>query len=225
MVILDNINIETMRPKRGCVVVEVSGLLNETVTIGNGLDLQLQSTNTIERSRNSSKRGVVYSVPSETAFGTGWQNVDEYCNVERGDVVYFAYDIIAQYLNEQESGETDGVVRVARKEDRYFVFVPYPMLFVREREGIKEALNGFVIGRRPFEDKVSELQIKDVVDTKSLVVEVPWAKGSEPRGWYKPEIGERVSFRGLSLPVDSDLFNKSELYYVRPQAVIGTYKK
>jgi hypothetical protein len=221
MVLLDSV--KTLKPKRGCVIIRVDSLVNESISFANGKSLVLMSVTDTERSRNSSKRGVVYSTPSETSYGGGWSNVDKHCNVLSGDVVYFAYDVIAQYLHEEATGDRDGVLRVVKSDDSFYIFVPYPMIFMRERDGVREALNGFVIGIKPELEKESELEIQTKKDNRSIVVTVPVALGSEADEWYQPEVGERIAFRGLALPIDADLFNKQELYYIRPKSIIATY--
>jgi hypothetical protein len=223
MVVIDNI--QNLKPKRGCVVVKVDSLVNESISFADGKSLVLMSVSETEKSRNTSKRGTVYSVPSEITNDGGWSNVDKHCNVSPGDMVFFSYDVIAQYLHEESTGQRDGVLRVVKNLDSYYIFVPYAMMFMRERNGIREALNGFVIGIKPELPVESELQISTKKDERSIVVTIPSAVGSEAEEWYQASVGERVIFRGLSLPIDADLFNDEKLYYIRPKSIIATYVK
>lgn len=223
MIIIDKESLDKLSPRAGWVVLEIPYLLHDEVVTAGGLHLNITSISGDAKARNSRKSGVVFAVPDATngEFG-GYRNLDPMVSVAVGDTVWFDYHHITEYLTSVKTGQECDTV-VMKYEDRYFVLIPYGDLFVGERDGVKFGLNGLIIGRKVKKEKESSLEFKDEDDPNRLAVTVlPTIPDDR---YYVPRVGDILLFRGTARPVDSELFNGDDIYFIRPQSVCGVLEQ
>lgn len=207
MVELTKAEFDRYKPLNGNVIVEIDKVLHDTI---NGL--YASNVEVEQKNRHGVKEGVVVKAASTNpaiSFPIKQEVV-----VRKGDRVIFDYKVASEITDFlQHTGGQDS--RLISCEGKLYLSVPYPFIYVRERDGQKHALNGQIIGKKIA--KTGFMETGYYTDRMEVVLPtIPVANLTAPK------IGETVYYEGTIVPLDSETINPETLYRISPFRIFAT---
>lgn len=212
-------DIEKVRVRNGYVLVEVDFLVHEQVTTKSGFTMWVSSISGTAKTMNCAKHGIVRNVGEKIGDKQGWFSLDEKPVLRAGDKVWFDYLVVSKYLIHMKGGEEPQWPLLVCGDRSFFAF-PYGLVFMAEREGERFGVNRNVFGRKVMKTRSTIIEMPDEVDEGILeVVTLPFG--------YEGDIekGDRVVTNVTARPIESDLHDDENLYFVPLHRVVAIKQK
>jgi hypothetical protein len=208
-------DISKVKVRDGYVLIAVDGFLKKEFTTKGGLRLFTHSVSDESISQNSTKNGKVLRVCTNTGPKNGFLYMDEKPLIQEGDTAWFDYLVVSKYVMSSRA-DVEAVWPLLSDGDTEAFIMPYGMVFMIERGGVRHGVNSCVFGKKVIATKRSFLDITEEIDPNYLEVEIM------PIDYEGPiKKGDIVVTNTTARPLEFELHTDEPLYFINKQRAMA----